>query len=477
MTNAANEQVQLPSALEAEQGLLGAIFIYPDALRLSADIVQAEHFAEPIHQLIYGAALSLSERGETPTPQTVRPYLPDQKIGEMTMFQYLAALCSHAAIPAHVLQFARSIADIALRRAVIAAAQDTITRASTLSAGEPAEILLDEQDEIVSAMRSGFKTAKVQTTSIFDAIGSALRKAEEKRSGKAAPVPTTGFSDLDRAMGGGLPEGRLIVLAGRPGMGKTQTLISIARNTARRGNGVGIFSLEIDNEETGARFASCLLSRSVTPIKYSDIVGGNLTPGEADEVMRAYKAAEDYPVEIDCSPSITVAQIERRAKEMDAKMQRMGTALKVLFIDYLQLITPSNRYKGNKVNEIGEIVHSLKQMSKRLNLCVVLLSQLSRDVEKREDKRPTKADLRDSGNIEEHADVIALLYRPAYYDDQLMKLYDRGANPKLPDGFLDDAPKRKNDLEIILDKNRLGPTTAVVLYCVIERALLEGMRQ
>jgi len=246
-----------------------------------------------------------------------------------------------------------------------------------------------------------------------------------------------------------------------------------ARRVARRGYGVQIFSLEIDGAEMAARIIADELAMMPygTPIAaYRDILTGALDEMQRHALTQAAERVQDLPIEIDATGGLSFFEIAARARITLERWRQRGIPPGAIFIDYLGLVTPSDRYRGRKVDELGEIAKAAKNLAKQLQVCVVLLAQLNRSVEGRDDKRPTMSDLRDSGSIEEHADVVGLLYRPYYYDER---------DPKVRAGdftALEQMEKRKHDLDLGLGKNRLGPTATVRLWCDVSRSAVDNAR-
>ena len=456
--------------IEAEQSLLGAILINNAAFALVSEKLKPEHFSEPLHARIYEVAAQVISAGRVATPVTLKTHLGDHDLGGITISQYLARLAAEATTVINAPDYACTVIDLALRRDLIARGHALIDSAADTLAGEDAGKVLEEHESGLADMRNALASGSQRAMTLDAAALGVVQRIESRRRGDADTVPTSGFGSIDNALSGGFRPGRLIVIGGRPGMYKTGVGIASAHKTAAAGNGVGFFSLEIDENEMAARFIAAHCHDA--GLQYSDVLAGTIHQSYDQTVESAYADFRDFPVEIDCSTGLTIGAIESRARSMADRLKRKGFNLDVLYIDYLGLIRPSGDHKGNKTAEIGDIALGAKELSRRLNCCVVLFSQLNRGVESRDDKRPVLTDLRDSGNIEEHADVIAFLYRPAYYDQKILHLLDKGAPPKDVDefSFRDIAAARKNDLEIILEKNRLGARGTVELFVDVARS-------
>ena len=462
-----------PANIEAEQALLGAILINNDAFGRVSGFLKPEHFSEELHRRVFDTAGQLIVAGKVATPATLKTFLIDQDLGGMTVAQYLSRLASEATTIINAPDYGRAIHDLAVRRELIARGQAMIEAAQYATPGASPLSILESHEGELSDIKSQMMRSSGQATTLDGAVDKLVKRLTRKRQGLEPVAPTTGFIDLNRLVGGGFRPRRLYMFGGRPGMAKTTLLVASARRSAKAGNGVGILSLEIDDEENAARFVASAFGRDVAPLNYSDILTGNIPESRDADIEDMRRHFMSYPVEIDCTEGLNLGAIESRARGMDDRLKRKGFRLQILYVDYLGLIAGGDRYKGSKVAEIGELVLGLRNMAKRMEIAVVLFSQLNRGVESREDKRPTKEDLRDSGNIEEHADVIGLLYRPAHYDEKIKKQLAAGLHVEVEDGFETLAENRKFDLEIILDKNRLGPKTTVTLFCDVGRALVE----
>ncbi len=460
--------------MEAEQALLGAILINNDAFGAAMKHVRATDFFEPLHARIYEEAGRLITSGRKATPITLKDAFPNIKLtdepGALTVPQYLARLCAEATTIINAPDYAQTIRDLAMMRAIIAIAGD-LERAP--SDGYNSDEALKQAFSQLDELRAGNSRSEEERSSIGRLAQYLVDNAETVKNGEPIPVPSTGFADIDRNIGGGFRPGRLIVIAGRPGMGKTVIEAASARRVARRGYGAGIFSLEIDGAEMSSRILAdelAMMPRGTPEATYRDILTGELNDMQRSALAQASKRVQDLPIEIDATGGLSFFEIAARARIMIERWRQRGIQAGVIFIDYLGLITPSDRYRGRKVDELGEMAKAAKDLSKRLSVCVVLLAQLSRAVEQREDKRPNMADLRDSGNIEEHADVVGLLYRPYYYDQLDPRV--RSGDP----AAIERMEARKSELQLGLGKNRLGPTATVHLWCDVGRSAVDNAR-
>lgn len=469
----AREIAPPPANIEVEQALLGAILVNNDALQVVGSLAP-EHFFDPLHGSIFEAMRNLVASGKRASASLLAADFRHIRIAEdMTGAQYVARLMAEAATVADAPSYASAIIDLATKRNLIALAQKMDEAARGATADIDATQLLDQAEAELTAMRAGHARSEATSWSIADVADQLIARAEDASCRSDAIVPTTGLPDIDNALGGGYPPGTLIVFAGATGSGKTQFMASSARKTARSGWGVLIFSLELPKAQVGARIMAAEMAhaamRGQTSMTYSEAIKPKVDPKVLDQMRRARDRIDALPIEIVDTPGLTTAQIASRVKLVKAQMAARGTRLGVVFVDYLGLIRPPNlKDRQKKVNELGDMALDLREMAKREEICVVALAQVNRSVHGREDKRPVKSDLRESGEIEEHSDAIGMIFRPAYYDrtDPQRDDPDKAA--------LFDA--RKHDLEINFDKNRLGAPTTITVYCDIGTGLIDMKR-
>ncbi len=448
-----------PNNVEVEQAMLGAILVNNEAYRVVSGMLRAEHFHEPLHRDIFTAVeiLIADEKRATPALlQNIRP--ADTMIGDMTFRAYLARLAAEAVTVVNAPDYAAALIDLADRRAIIAITDDAANIAYDPPLGTSVADQLSDLEQRLIALRAGSLAVERTDASIGSIADDIVTAAEDVDRSAADQATPTGFASLDRRISGGYRAGRLYVIAGRPGMGKSVFGVASARRVARKGAGAAFFSLELDRNEVGARVMASELSMASHPITYADILAANVGESGREQLRWARANLATAPLHIDAAGGLTMHEIEARTRLTRDRFERAGTPLRVVFIDYLGLVKATDRYRGNKVHEMGEMALHAKTMAKRLGVAVVLLAQLSRSVESRDVKRPFMSDLRDSGNIEEHADVVGLLYRPAYYlaQDPRVKAGDEAALIELEDC--------KHTLDLDLGKNRLGPTMTVKLW-------------
>ena len=456
---------EAPNNVEAEQALLGAILVNNDAFYRVSDFLKPSHFNEPIHRKIYEVAGELIRMGKVANPVTLKTFLPaEEKIGDMTVSQYLARLAANAVTVINAADYGRAIYDLATRRALITVGEDMVNIAYD------APVDMSPQEQIEDAERRLFELAETGRydggfESFTDAVKTAIDMANAAymRDGHLSGT-ATGFRDLDRRMGG-LQPSDLIILAGRPGMGKTSLATNIAFNIANayepaqqadgsfaaaNGGVVGFFSLEMSSEQLATRIIS-----EQTEIPSSKIRRGEITEPDFEKLVACAQTMQRIPLFIDQTGGISIAQLAARARRL--KRQR---GLDVMIIDYVQLMTGSSaRAAQNRVQEITEITTGLKALAKELSVPIIALSQLSRQVENRDDKRPQLSDLRESGSIEQDADVVMFVYREEYY------LKNREPKPGSEEyiKWETEMNEARGKSEVIVAKQRHGPTGTVGL--------------
>jgi replicative DNA helicase len=448
-----------PHNIEAEQALLGAILINNDALGVVDRLIEPEHFFEPIHRKIYDVTAGLIRAGNVATPITLKSHLPaDLDIAGMPLGQYLARLCAEATTIINSPDYAKSIRDLAHRRELIAIGEDMQAIAADGGPDVPpdklAQTTIERIDEIVAIRTETY----VPRVSIGEAAAQAANKMCEVMARKGAIGGiTAGLKTLDN-MTDGLHRGDFVLLAGRPSMGKSGLMQSTALKTAAAGFNGLIFSLEMGSISLGSRAISDLLYDSRDPITYWKIARGELDDHQAQAVVDASRDLRELPLVIDPQPSLTLSQIAARTRKRARTLERQEKTLDVVYIDHLHIIRPNDRYRGNRTAEITEISAGLKALAKELNVALVALAQLSRALESRDDKRPTMADLRDSGSLEQDADLIAFVYREEYY------LQRPSLDPIVEDRRIARLAEVRNKLDLIIAKQRNGPTGPLQIF-------------
>lgn len=466
---------ELPRNVEAEAALLGALMIDN---RLCEDVqlkLRADHFYEPVHGRIYDAILKLVDRNMVANPVTLRPlFESDEAMKELGGPGYLAQLTGSGAALIGARDFATQIYDLALLRELVGVGRDMVE--SALDTSES----IDPKSQIESAEIALYRVAEEggeqgSVKSFGQATKLAVENAERAlNSGGHVSGITTGLDSINARIGG-LHRSDLIILAGRPGMGKTSLATNIAFNAAMRrvrdredgiaddksvGAGVAFFSLEMSADQLATRILS-----EQAEISSQKLRMGEISHHDFRNLARAAAELETLPLYIDDTPGLTIAALRTRARRL--KRQR---GVDLIVVDYLQLLQGSgNSREGNRVQEISEISRGLKQLAKELHVPVVALSQLSRAVEQRENKRPQLSDLRESGSIEQDADIVWFVYREEYYVN-----FEKPKEASVEAG--DDAgsvsafdiwQKRMEDThglaELIIAKNRHGATATITL--------------
>ncbi|CAO4179520.1 DNA 5'-3' helicase [Methylorubrum populi] len=446
-----------PHALDSEQVLLGAIIINNDALDLARQHVLPEDFFEPVHRHIFEVMCARRDAGEPIDRRLMLAVLGDADLGGETVSRYFARLVGEVTTISGAPGYARLIAQAAQMRRVLAVSQEGVAAMSDGSVRSPSDFaayMIESLDEVASAGLA----KHIRRVTLGTSTAGVLARVADTRAGKSRRGVPYGIPRLDSVTLGMRP-GQFIVLAGRPAMGKTTVALHIALAAARAGGAVGLFSLEMEADELSERVLAALAydPRAREPVTYRAIAEAK---GLSEEALwrldEAQKAAARIPLWIEPQAGVSLAQIAARARQMQLKAERQGRPLAGVIVDHIGLIRPSKRYSGNRVQEITEISSGLKGLAKELGVPVLGLSQLSRDVEKREDKRPVLSDLRDSGSIEQDADVVLGLYREAYYLEHKAKLTDDEINR---------LALAQNILEVEVLKQRGGPTVRIECFC------------
>ncbi len=458
----------LPHNLEAEQGLLGMLLMDNRHLEKINDFLRAEHFSHPSHQKIYDIISKMIERGLEAKATTLKDYFEkDEGLQSVGGTRYLVELATEVPLLNDAKDYAQTIYDRYLRREIIRLNQDIANEAFTFSIDRDAVGIIAEAENRL------FKLAETGTTqggfiTLRDSVLTAIDIAEKAfLSDSHVTGVTTGLKDLDLKLGG-LHNSDLLILAARPSMGKTSLAVNIAFNAAKayaqtggkEGGIVGFFSLEMSADQLATRILA-----DQSGISGDAIRKGNIKEAEFRSFVEAAQTLTQIPLHIDDTPSLSIGALRTRARRL--KRQH---GLNLLIIDYLQLLqgSGSRQSDGNRVLEISEITRGLKAIAKELQIPVIALSQLSRAVEQREDKRPQLSDLRESGSIEQDADAVMFIYRREYYlsreepqrkggeDDS--KFNDRYAQ------WQEDLGESANTAEVIVAKQRHGPIGTVKLF-------------
>lgn len=448
-----------PHNLDAEQELLGAILVNNDAASKVTGFLLAEHFFHEAHRRIYQAALTLIERGEIANPVTLKSYFErDEVIAKAGGTAYLARLAAAATTVINAEDYAKVVHDLALRRELIGIGEDMVNRAYDPKVEEPAT------EQVETAEQRLFKLAdEGRSEGGFEAFAASLQKsiasidAAWKKGGLSGV--TTGLKDMDRMLGG-MHKSDLVILAGRPSMGKTALVTNIAFNAAKKhfetggaeGAAVAFFSLEMSSEQLATRILSEQSRIQSERLRRGDISEEEFTR----QIVPVSKTLGQIPFFIDDTGAISISLLRSRARRLK-RTHNIG----MIIVDYLQLVRGANsRRNDNRVQEISEVTQALKALAKDLQVPVIALSQLSRAVESRDDKRPQLSDLRESGAIEQDADVVMFVFREEYYE---MRKQPSEGTPEHAT-WQEKMDRIQNLAEVIIGKQRHGPIGRVVLH-------------
>jgi replicative DNA helicase len=464
--NTPSEADALPNNTEAEQQLLGAILVNNDIYDRIAALIRSEHFFDPVHARIFEIAAARIQKNALASPVTLKAFMEDDAgLKELGGAAYLVRLAGSAISSFAARDYAQMIYDLAVRRELIQLGRDIADRAQKVDVeSEPREQITEAEQRLYKLGEQGVAERGFQSflKAVTDAVN--VANAAYQRGGGLAGI-STGLVDLDRKLGG-LHESDLLILAGRPSMGKTSLATNIAFNIAKaykrgrkpdgsegavEGGVVGFFSLEMSAEQLAARILS-----EASEVPSEQIRRGDMTEAEFRRFVDAAKELEACPLYIDDTPALPISQVAARARRL-----KRTHGLDVLMIDYLQLLKGSAKSsEANRVQEVSEITQGLKAIAKELNIPVIALSQLSRQVESREDKRPQLSDLRESGSIEQDADVVMFVFREEYYKER-----EKPADHEMDKmaAWQQIMEQCHGKAEVIIGKQRHGPIGTVEL--------------
>lgn len=462
-----------PHNLDAEQALLGALLIDNDVLsRIEGLSVSGATFYDPVHGRLFETIAQMINKGALADGITLHSkFQEDGALAEIGGTEYLCTIVDSAADPEHAAPaYAKLLIDLALRRDLLREGETMVASVRAMNDNEEgAAEILETTASRLSALERG---SEHKLISIMRAMTEATIEAQMVFHGEAAPNGiSTGLRALD-AKCGLLKPGMLVTVAGRPGMGKSAVAVELGRSFAQRGIGVGYFSLEMDALEHGNRVAASIAYTNHARIPYENIPIGKMSADQLKMLTKCALEAEKLPFLIDDRGTLPFDRITSRIRALDKNMvKRFGTPLKVVIIDHLGLMqAPKTGFGGNRVQEVSEMTAALKRIARSMGLVVILLSQLNRAVESREDKRPLLNDLRESGSIEQDSDQVWLLYREAYYlNKEMEKLYAAGKAQQVEyDDLRERRNKVKDALEIDVAKRRGGKGGRAILNCFIQ---------
>ncbi|MGP6085948.1 replicative DNA helicase [Antarctobacter jejuensis] len=452
----------MPHSIEAEQQLLGAILTENDIYDRVASIINAGHFYDPVHTRIYEIASARISKNALASPVTLKAFMEeDEGLKELGGPAYLARLAASAVSTFAVRDYAQMIYDLAVRRDLIRLGREIADKAAKVDVkNEPREQIVEAEQALYKMAEQGKSDSGFVSflRAVTDAVN--VANAAYQRDGGLAGV-STGLVDMDKKLGG-LHGSDLLILAGRPSMGKTSLATNIAYNVAKtyrkgqmpdgstgalEGGVVGFFSLEMSAEQLASRILA-----EASEISSHKIRQGDMDEGEFRRFVQAAKELEACPLFIDDTPALPISQVAARARRL-----KRTHGLDLLIVDYLQLLRGT---ADNRVQEIAEISMGLKAIAKELNIPVMALSQLSRQVESRDDKRPQLSDLRESGSIEQDADVVMFVFREEYYAEREKPSDDRLDEMAV---WQDRMSRLHGKAEVIIGKQRHGPIGTVEL--------------
>lgn len=468
--SAAEQGRSLPANLEAEAAFLGAVLIDNRVLEELSVPLKADHFFVPLHGRVFERILTLTDRQMMVTPVTLKPYFQeDEALKELGGTGYLAKLTADGQGLLAPRQLAQQIYDLALLRELISVGRELVE--SALDTSEEVEPMRQIEQAEASLYRVAEGAAGGSEAESFgEASKQALSLIETAlNSGGHVAGKTTGFESINSKCGG-LHNSDLIILAGRPGMGKSALAMNIAYNCAARlkrdikdgieksvGAGVAVFSLEMSKDQLATRI---LAEQSGIPSEALRM--GKLSREDFQDLSRASQRLADLPLYIDDTPALSISALRTRARRLKRRHD-----IGMIVVDYLQLLQGSGRGQDNRVNEISEISRGLKTLAKELQVPVIALSQLSRAVEQREDKRPMLSDLRESGSIEQDADMVWFIFREDYYVlSREPKVPNASDDPKVHDvhnAWVAEMERVHGLAEMIVAKQRHGSTGKVRL--------------
>ena len=453
LTLVSNEINQLPNNIEAEQAVIGSVLTSNEIFDDISSIVSEINFYDPLHQRIYSAINNLIYKGMLANPITLKSYFENEK-DELNVPEYLIKITKFSTSSRQSIEYSKIIYDMYVRRELIKISENIIDSAKISDLNISGKSIIENSEKVLydlaekGSFSSSLKKFDEAVKQTIDMASSAYKNEEG-----IVGVPT-GLRDLDDRLGG-LHKSDLIIIAGRPSMGKTALATNIAFHAAKKiqetGNkgSIAFFSLEMSSEQLSTRILA-----EQSRIKSNDIRRGKISEEQFEQFIETSKNISELPLYIDETPAISVAALSTRARRIKRKH-----GLDMIVIDYIQLMRASFALKEGRVQEISEITQGLKALAKELSVPVLALSQLSRAVEQRDDKKPLLSDLRESGSIEQDADVVMFVYREAYY------LKAKEPRPATVEHA--EWQAKMNEVshlaELIIGKQRHGPTGNVML--------------
>ncbi len=444
------QNIEIPSNIEAEQHLLGSVLVNNDIIDEIANIINAEKFYDPIHIKIYEVIQNLNSKGMIANPITLKNYFEkNQGLDDVGGVEYLVKLTRFSSSVKQAIDYAKIVHENYVKRELIQISHHIKDDSLNPEEDKSSDLIIEDAEKLLFdlAERGSFSQSFMKFNLALDQSISMAEQAMKNDQGIVG-VPT-GLTDLDEKLGG-LHKSDLVIIAGRPSMGKTALATNIAYHAAKNiqtkgfKSSVAFFSLEMSSEQLSTRILS-----EQSRIKSNDIRRGKATEEELGRYIETSRDIYELPLYIDETPAITISTLSNRAR----RIKRLF-GLSLIVVDYIQLMRTSSKRNDGRVQEISEITQGLKALAKELGVPVLALSQLSRAVEQRDDKKPQLADLRESGSIEQDADVVLFVFREEYYEEK--------KQPKL--GSIEHAEwqSKMSDIaglaEILIGKQRHGPT-------------------
>ncbi len=447
-----NNFKELPNNIEAEQSVIGSILLTNEIFDEVNTIVSSKNFYDPMHQKIFSAIENLIFKGMLANPITLKNYFENEK-DEINVPDYLVKITKFSSSARQAIEYSKIIYDMYVRRELIKISETTIDIAKLNDLNTSGQTIIENSEKLLFdlAEKGSFNSSIVKFDEAMKLTIEMASNAYKNEEGIVG-VPT-GLRDLDDRLGG-LHQSDLVIIAGRPSMGKTALATNIAFNAAsklqenKKKSTVAFFSLEMSSEQLSTRILA-----EQSRIKSNDIRRGRISDEQFDKFIETSKNISELPLYIDETPAISIAALSNRAR----RIKRIY-GLDLIVVDYIQLMRATNT-KDGRVQEISEITQGLKALAKELGVPVLALSQLSRAVEQRDDKKPQLSDLRESGSIEQDADVVMFVYREAYY---LERKEPRPATVEHAE-WQAKMNEVSNLAEIIIGKQRHGPTGNVLL--------------
>ena len=447
-----NDSKELPNNIEAEQSVIGSILVSNETFDEINMIIKSNNFYDPMHQKIFAAIEKLIYSGTLANPITLKNYFENEK-DEINIPEYLVKITKFSTSSRQTIEYSKLIYDLFVKRELIKISENIIDTAQLNDLDRDGQSIIEsfEKSLFDLAERGSFNSSLVKFDEAMKMTIEMASNAYKNDEGIVG-VPT-GLTDLDDRLGG-LHKSDLLIIAGRPSMGKTALATNIAFNAAKkiqedgRKSTIAFFSLEMSSEQLSTRILA-----EQSRIKQNDIRRGRISEDQFDKFIETSKNISELPLYIDETPAITIAALSNRAR----RIKRLY-GLDLVVVDYIQLMRATN-FRDGRVQEISEITQGLKALAKELSVPVLALSQLSRAVEQRDDKKPQLSDLRESGSIEQDADVVMFVFREAYYLERKEPQPATVEHAEWQSKMSDIA----NRAEIIIGKQRHGPTGNVFL--------------